>query len=337
MSMSEIKNICAVLCGLQTDPEVAESLFMRVLGLAEKFPCKTGVVIVDLNDASTKRIVEFATSFGIDQIWCLETKSDTQKMQRHERVDVLASSLPALEIAQENCLFLMNASADEEEVAAAVAVRMNALSLGRCEQILVDDDNQLSIVKSGFGGRMKIVRSLTSGSFIAAVRGVEQPKVSSSKKTSAVMRLDVSAAEQRPRFLVTLLPKSERYPSIEGARILVSGGRGIGSDAGFESLYALAEALGGAVSASLPAVDAGWAPVARQVGQSGKYVRPDIYLAIAMSGTPQHMAGIDPHTQIIAINSDPEAPIFKQAQIGVVADWSQIVSALETRLQSLKV
>jgi electron transfer flavoprotein alpha subunit len=333
--MPEIRNICAVLCGLQGDLEVAESLFMRVLGLADKFPCKTGAVILNLNEALTQSIVELATSLGIEDIWCLESKFDAVKMQRHERIDVLASSFSSLRIAHDNCLFLMNASSDEEEIAAGVAVRMNALPLGRCEQIIVEDDHKLSIVKSAFGGRMKIRRSLTAGSFFAAVRGVDQPKISMVSKTSTVTKIEVSPAQQRPRFSITLAPKSERHPSIEGARVLVSGGRGIGSEAGFESLYSLAEVLGGAVSASLPAVDAGWAPVARQVGQSGKYVRPDIYLAIAMSGTPQHMAGIDPHKQIIAINSDPEAPIFKQAQIGVVGDWSRIVFALEARLQSL--
>ncbi len=337
MSIVNIKNICAVFCGLPGDVESAESLLLRIRDLAEKYPCETGAVILGSNDPTSKRIFALASSFGIDQVWCLETQVDILTLQRHERIDVLAAILPTLQVAHENCLFLMNASGDEEEVAAAVAVRMNAWALGRCEQILVNDENELSVVKSCFGGRMKITRSLSAGIFFAAVRCVEQPRITSAPKTSIVTKHEVSAIEQRPRFFITLLPKSEGYPSIDGARILVSGGRGIGSEAGFESLYALAETLGGAVSASLPAVDAGWAPVARQVGQSGKYVRPDIYLAIAMSGTPQHMAGIDPHTQIIAINSDPEAPIFKQAQIGVVADWSQIVPALEAKLHSLEV
>lgn len=334
MLTAEIKNICAVFCGLPDDFEVAESLLLRVLGLAENFPCETGAVVLGLNDKSTKSIVELASSLGINHVWFLESPVDNTTMQRHERIDVLASILPGLKIAQDNALFLMNASADEEEIGAAIAVRMNALALGRCEQILINDDNQLSVIKSGFGGRMKITRSLKEGIFFASVRGVEQPAISLIHKTSKVTKLEVTKIERYPRFSIRLVPQSERHPSIDGARILISGGRGIGSEAGFESLYALAEMLGGAVSASLPAVDAGWAPVARQVGQSGKYVRPDIYIAIAMSGTPQHMAGIDPHTQVIAINSDPEAPIFKQAQIGVVADWSQIVPALEARLQS---
>ena len=102
--------------------------------------------------------------------------------------------------------------------------------------------------------------------------------------------------------------EAEHNAPVDGAGIVVSGGRGIGDPAGFELLYEIAQQLGGAVGASLPAVDAGLAPVARQVGQSGKYVRPDIYLAVGISGTPQHMAGIDPHTRVVAVNVIPRLP-----------------------------
>ncbi|MDN3987971.1 electron transfer flavoprotein subunit alpha/FixB family protein [Zwartia vadi] len=334
MSKAEIKNICAILCGLESDREVAEQLMLHVLKLAEDLSCQSAVVIMGDHLAAAKGMVDLATQLGVHQIWCLDTQTEAATMQRHARIDVLAANLPACSIVQDDCLFLMNASPDEEEIAAAVALRLNAVALGRCEQILVNDSKELSVLKSAFGGRMKVTRALSAGHFFAIVRGADLQQSSLAQTVSKVTVLDVSATAKRPALPITITPRSELHPSIDGARILVSGGRGIGSEAGFDSLYALAEKLGGAVSASLPAVDAGWAPVARQVGQSGKYVRPDIYIAVAMSGTPQHMAGIDPHTQIIAINSDPEAPIFKQAQIGVVADWSQIIPALDMKLNS---
>ena len=134
-------------------------------------------------------------------------------------------------------------------------------------------------------------------------------------------------------FEVVACSQAEIHAPVDGARIVVSGGRGIGDPTGFELLYNIALQLdGAAVGASLPAVDAGLAPVARQVGQSGKYVRPDIYLAVGISGTPQHMAGIDPHTRVVAINADPEAPIFGMSRVGIVGDWKQILPALKRTL-----
>ena len=96
----------------------------------------------------------------------------------------------------------------------------------------------------------------------------------------------------------------------------------------------LATCLGGAVGASLQAVDAGWAPVARQVGQSGKYVTADLYIGVGVSGTPQHMAGVSPDTRIVAINRDAEADIFRFAEIGLVADWNEVLPVLIEKLKS---
>jgi electron transfer flavoprotein alpha subunit len=106
----------------------------------------------------------------------------------------------------------------------------------------------------------------------------------------------------------------------------------MGGEEGFTALQALAGSLGAAVGASLPAVDAGWAPVARQIGQSGKYVSPEVYLGVGLSGTPQHLAGIDPHTRIVAVNKDPEAAIFARARIGVTADWREFLPELARAL-----
>jgi electron transfer flavoprotein alpha subunit len=139
----------------------------------------------------------------------------------------------------------------------------------------------------------------------------------------------------RAALALTLLPRNEPHAGLDGARIVVSGGRGMGDDTAFPLLYDIAARLGGAVGASLPAVDAGWAPVTRQVGISGKYVSPDIYLAIGISGTPQHLAGIDPHTRIVAINKDAEANIFNVAEAGAVAEWQTLLPALLDALDSI--
>ena len=115
---------------------------------------------------------------------------------------------------------------------------------------------------------------------------------------------------------------------LEEAKVVVSGGRGIGGPEGFRPLKQLAKILGGAVGASRTAVDAGWVPPSHQVGQTGKIVAPDVYLAIALSGSSQHVAGMGGSKVIVAINRDPEAPIFRIANLGVVEDYRNVLPAL---------
>ena len=115
--------------------------------------------------------------------------------------------------------------------------------------------------------------------------------------------------------------------------MVVCGGRGMGGPEGFTQLQVLADLLGAALGGSLPAVDAGWVPVSHQVGQSGKYVAPALYVAVGLSGTPQHMAGVAPNTAILAINKDEEADIFRVARAGAVADWKALLPELIRQLQ----
>ena len=116
----------------------------------------------------------------------------------------------------------------------------------------------------------------------------------------------------------------ESLPPVESARVVVSGGRSLNEE-GFAQLEQIARKARGTLGGSLPAVDAGLVPVVRQVGISGKFVSPELYFAVGISGTPQHMAGIGPDTRIVAINKDPEAPIFGMAEAGVVGEWQQLL------------
>ncbi len=141
------------------------------------------------------------------------------------------------------------------------------------------------------------------------------------------------AAVADPTEVARRAPGQEERLNIAEADVLVAGGRGLGGPEGFDLLQELADALGGEVAASRAAVDAGWIPYSRQVGQTGRTVQPDLYVAVGISGAVQHRAGMQSSGTVVAVNSDPEAPIFQVADYGIMGDYRQVVPALISELR----
>ncbi len=171
-------------------------------------------------------------------------------------------------------------------------------------------------------GTDKVVGTVRIASFEAAGGGGSAP----------IEKAEVSAQlPTHTRFVAVSAAKSDR-PDLQTAAKVISGGRALGSAEGFRILYSLADKLGAAVGASRAAVDAGYAPNEMQVGQTGKIIAPELYVAVGISGAIQHLTGIKDARTIVAINKDGEAPIFEVADIGLVGDLFQIIPEIERLL-----
>jgi electron transfer flavoprotein alpha subunit/NAD-dependent dihydropyrimidine dehydrogenase PreA subunit len=275
---------------------------------------------------NVEHITKEAISFGADRVFWV----DDESLAAYSTAPY-ASTLINLVREFKPEIFLMGASARGRDLAGSVASVLYTGLTADCTGLDIDPEKGLLLqTRPAFGGNiMATIICPDHRPQMATVRHrvFEMPVADSRRQGQVIAIKAAMSAEQITTHVVdSILEKDE--VNLADARIIVSGGRGLGGPGGFETIRKLADVLGGAIGSSRSAVDAGWISYAHQVGQTGRTVRPDLYIACGISGQIQHLAGMKTSKVIVAINKTPDAPIFSIANYGIVGDLFQIVPAL---------
>jgi electron transfer flavoprotein alpha subunit len=224
------------------------------------------------------------------------------------------------------------------DLAPMLAFRLETTATLDCVGLAIDPETKLLLrIKNVYGGNAQAAFTGDSYPQIATVRDkVLSPPEPDASKRGEVIAIDAGLDPSAIRTtLLKKIKEDEGGIRLEDATIVVSGGRGIGSAEGFKQLQELAALLKGAVGASRPPCDNRWVASNLQVGITGKIVNPDLYIAVALSGSIQHLSGCAQAKKIIAINKDPKASIFNYADFGVVGDWKKVLPAFRDKLKEL--
>ena len=238
--------------------------------------------------------------------------------------------------AQDPEIVIFGASSIGRDLAPRVSARIHTGLTADCTKLEIDPETKLlNMTRPAFGGNiMATIICANHRPQMATVRPGVMQALADCDKVGTVEKFDVEFTAEDMNVEICEVVKTEKKSvDITEAKILVSGGRGLGGPEGFEPLRELAKVLGGEVSSSRAAVDAGWIDKDRQVGQTGKTVRPDLYIACGISGAIQHAAGMEESEFIVAINKEESAPIFNICDLGIVGDLNKIVPKLTEALK----
>jgi electron transfer flavoprotein alpha subunit len=223
-----------------------------------------------------------------------------------------------------------------QEITPRLAYRLGGTAVGDVVEIIVHG-RALRVARQVYGGKAQAVIELKRTPAVLWTRSRSFAPASRLNAPGKITELSLDIPIDTRTRIIERKRESQTEQRLEEARVIVSGGRGIGGPEPFnDELKPLAELLGAQLAASRAACDAGWVPPTLQVGQTGKKVTPDLYLAIAITGASQHMAGISEAKNIAAINTDPDAPIFKHCRFGIVEDYRKVVPLLRQKLIALQ-
>jgi electron transfer flavoprotein alpha subunit/NAD-dependent dihydropyrimidine dehydrogenase PreA subunit len=277
-------------------------------------------------------LVEELEEFGAQNIYLAQ-----HKFLAHYQTNPYAKVLSEIVLEHKPCIFLIGASTIGRDLAPRVSMRLNLGLTADCTELTIDpNDGSLLQTRPAFGGNvMATIKTPYSRPQTATVRpGVMEAKRRDSTGPCRVVEKKVKLLD-KDRLTEILEAVREKRSGVNlcDAKVIVAGGRGVGSKEGLECIFSLAEALDGEVAGTRMVIEDGWLPTERQVGQTGQTVRPELYIACGISGAIQHRAGMLGSRYVVAINSDERAPIFEVADWGIVGNLHEIVPSLTSALR----
>lgn len=282
----------------------------EMLTLAARFGEPSAVVIGDGADAATEALQRF----GAQKIYQVSAADLDDYL-----VAPVAEVLAQLVASAQPAAVLLSSSAHGKEIAARLAIKTDSGLLTDAVDVEAGPDGGVSVKQSVFAGSYTVTSTVTKGTPVITVKpNSATPQESAGAGAVEAVEVTISDAAKGARITERREKQATGRPELTEAAIVVSGGRGTGGD--FSPVEAFADVLGAAVGASRAAVDAGWYPHTSQVGQTGKQVSPQLYVACGISGAIQHRAGMQTSKTIVAVNKDEEAPIFELVDFGVVGD-----------------
>jgi electron transfer flavoprotein alpha subunit len=315
---------------IEHEQEKVSSVSFELLGegrkLADDLGCQLcGLLLCD--GGQTEKFTKEVIAYGAEKVYVMESP-----LLKTYRTEPFAAGAVALIGKHKPEVVLFGATTQGRDFAGNVATTLEAGLTADCTGLDIDQETKhLKQTRPAFGGNIMAV-ILDYPQYRPQMATV-RPKVfpmpaRDESKKGEVLRETLSMTEEQVRTRVLEFLRGAEAVNLVDAEIIVSGGRGIGNSENFKVIRQLAEALGAAVGASRAAVDSGWISYEHQVGQTGRTVRPKIYIAAGISGAIQHQAGMKTSDIIVAVNKDPEAPIFKIATYGIVGDLFAVLPML---------
>ncbi len=294
-----------------------------------------GALVAVVIGSGVDEAVKAANEHGADKIIVVDGPEF-----KHYTTDAYAIALCTLVEKYGPTSMLIGATNNGRDLGPRVSCRLHTGLTADCTALDIDDETgNVAWTRPAFGGNlMATILCPNNRPQIGTVRPGVFKKMNATDAKAEIINENIHVADDqiRTRVIEVIKDMDSENVDLEGAEIIVSGGRGVGGPEGFDTIKALADALGATVGASRAAVDAGWIAHAHQVGQTGKTVGPKLYIACGISGAIQHLAGMSGSDVIVAINKDPDAPIFDVADYGVVGNLFEVLPVLVDEIKRVR-